>query len=285
MTATAATLIRRGVRLPGPGNWMLIASVTTLLVFIAMAVFAPLIAPHNPDAVNLADTLAGPSPAHWLGTDGDGRDVLSRIIFGARTSLIGPLFVVAGAAVLGVGIGLLCAWRGGWVDSVLSRVIELVFAFPGILLAILVVAVFGAGLMSVVLALVVAYTPYLARLARSVAMAERSRPYVQALELHGFGALRIMARHVLVNIAPFLLAQCALCFGYALIDLAGLSYLGFGVQPPGSDWGEMISEAQSAIIQGRPLSALAPGVCIVLAVIAFNLLGEAISDRIRGEAP
>lgn len=248
---------------------------------VVIAVLGTWFTPHDPDAVSLSDYLGAPSPAHWLGTDQAGRDVLSRLISGARISLLGPLGVVVGSTVLGVTVGVVSAWRGGWVDTVLSRIVELVFAFPGVLLAILVVAVIGPGLVASVFALAVAYTPYMARLTRAFALAERERPYIRALEMQGFSSLKVIVRHLIPNIAPLVLAQSSLCFGYAMIDLAGLSFLGFGVQAPQADWGSMISEGQSALIQGYPISAIAPGVCIVIAVVCFSLLGEGIADRVR----
>jgi len=280
--ADAAPLVRRRwvPRLVGGGP-LVVFSVAVLTVLVVVAVLAPWLSPQDPDAVSLSDSLAGPSAAHPLGADQAGRDVLSRLIWGARTSLLGPLGVVTGATVLGVAIGVVAAWYGGWIDAALSRVIEVIFSFPGVLLAILLVAVLGAGLDSTVLALAVAYTPYMARMTRGVALSERHRPYIRSLEIQGFSAWGITTRHLIPNIAPFVLAQASLCFGYAMIDLAGLSFLGFSVQPPQADWGAMISEGQSALLQGAPLSALAPGAVIVIAVVAFSLLGEGIADHIR----
>lgn len=262
------------------GNWMTFSASIVLSVMILIALLAPLIAPYDPTAVSLIDSLQGPSAAHWLGTDDAGRDVLSRVIHAARISLLGPLGVVIGATVLGVLIGMIAAWSGGVVDGILSRIVEILFAFPGVLLAILVVAIAGPGLTSTVLALAVAYIPYMARVTRSVAIAERGSPYVQALEIQGMPAWQILMRHLLPNITPFVIAQATLLFGYAMIDLAALSFLGFGVQPPAADWGAMASEGQAALIQGLPLPALAPGALIVLAVVSFSLLGEGISERI-----
>ncbi|WP_067177432.1 ABC transporter permease [Microtetraspora niveoalba] len=285
MATQALPLVRRRwlPRLRGAG-WMAASAVAVLAGLVLVALLAPWLAPQDPDAVSLAESLNGPSAAHPLGTDQAGRDVLSRLIWGARISLLGPLGVVVGATLLGVTVGVVAAWRGGWVDAALSRMIELIFAFPGVLLAILLVAVLGAGLDSTVLALAIAYTPYMARITRGVALSERNRPYIRALELQGFAAWGIALRHLIPNIAPFVLAQASLCFGYAMIDLAGLSFLGFGVQPPRSDWGAMISEGQTALLQGMPLSALAPGAAIVTAVVAFSLLGEGIADHVRKAA-
>lgn len=263
------------------GSALTVVAVAALGLSVLVAIFAPLIAPYDPNQVSLIDALQPPSMAHLLGTDEAGRDVLSRIIWGARISLLGPLGVVAGSTVVGVLIGVLSAWCGGWVDAVLSRIVEILFAFPGVLLAILIVSVFGPGLGSTVLALAIAYVPYMARTTRSVALAERQMPYVTALELQGMSGWRVATLHLLPNIAPFVLAQTSLCFGYAMIDLAGLSFLGFGAQPPDADWGAMVAAGQSAMIQGSPAPALAPGIVIVIAVVSFSLLGESIAERVR----
>ena len=262
------------------GNGLTLAALVVLVLLVLMAVLAPVIAPQDPYAVSLLDALQGPSAQHLLGTDEAGRDVLSRTIYAARISLLGPLGVVLGSAILGVLIGVVSAWRGGAVDAVLSRIVEILFAFPGVLLAILAVAIFGPGLNSIVIALAIAYIPYMARVTRSVAIAERGSLYIQALETQGMPAWQILIRHLVPNIIPFVIAQATLCFGYAMIDLAGLSFLGFGVQPPEADWGAMSAEGQSALIQGIALPALAPGAMIVLAVVSFSLLGEGLAERI-----
>ncbi|MGW0587218.1 ABC transporter permease [Streptosporangium sp. NPDC002607] len=266
-------------RLAG-GDKLVTTALAVLTVLIIAAVLAPLIAPHDPDAVDLSATLSGSTPDHLLGADQSGRDVLSRLIFGARTGLLGPLVVVVVSTLLGMLIGVTAAWHGGVVDSVLSRAMELVFSFPALLLAIILVAVFGAGLTAPVIAMSVAYAPYVGRLARSVALQEKARPYIQAYRVQGWSGWVICVKHLLPNIAPLILAQSAINFGYALMDLAALSFLGFGVQPPTADWGAMINEGSSALLQGATLPALAPGVAIVITVVAFGIVGESIADRV-----
>ncbi|MFC9330704.1 ABC transporter permease [Kitasatospora sp. NPDC057015] len=254
------------------------------LAFVALivltAVLAPWLAPADPNAVDLGNALAGPSPDHLLGVDASGRDTLSRLIVGARTSLLGPLGVVAFSTVAGVAVGVTAAWRGGWLDSVLSRSTELVFAFPGMLLAILIVAVYGEGLLAPVIALAIAYLPYVSRLTRSLVLAERQRPYVEAYRVQGHSGLQICLRHVIPGIAPIVLAQSTINFGYALMDLAGLSFLGLGVPALTPDWGRMVFDGQSAIQHGYPLSAILPCVAIVLTVVAFNVVGERWADQV-----
>ncbi|GAA5020642.1 ABC transporter permease [Kitasatospora paranensis] len=254
------------------------------LAFVALvvltAVLAPWLAPYDPNTVDLGNALAGPSADHLLGVDASGRDTLARLVVGARTSLLGPLGVVVFSTVAGIAIGVTAGWRGGWLDSVLSRSTELVFAFPGMLLAILIVAVYGEGLLAPVVALAVAYLPYVSRLTRSLVLAERTRPYVEAYQVQGHSGLQICLRHVIPGIAPVVLAQSTINFGYALMDLAGLSFLGLGVPALTPDWGRMVFDGQSAIQHGYPLSAIVPCAAVVLTVVAFNVVGERWADQV-----
>lgn len=203
-----------------------------LVLFVLVAVFAPWIAPQDPTFGQLGDTLLGPSAQHWLGTDQGGHDTLSALIVGTRTSLAGPLAVVLFSTVLGIAVGLFAAWRGGWIDTAVGRVLDVVFAFPALLLAILAVALFGKGMTAPVIAMAIAYMPYTARLVRGLAVQEKSRPYIAAYRVQGHSGLYVTVRRLLPNIAPTLLAQSTVNFGYALLDLAALSFLGLGVQPP-----------------------------------------------------
>ena len=275
--------LRRRVprRLLVRGNGLLFHLALGFLALLVMVgVFAPVLAPADPTLSDLSQSLVGPSSEHLLGADKSGRDTLSRLLYGARLGMIGPLLVVVCSTLLGLVFGLVAAWRGGWVDTVLSRSQELVFAFPGLLLALLAVATFGSGLMAPALAMAVAYFPYVGRLVRSAAIAEQAKPYVAAYVVQGFSGWTVSVRHVLPNIGGIVLAQSALNFGYALMDLAALSYLGFGVPPPAADWGTMISEGQSALLAGYPLPVILPGIVIVLAVMSFTLVGEGIADRV-----
>ncbi|MFE7233822.1 ABC transporter permease [Streptomyces sp. NPDC002405] len=284
MTAINATELNRrpGLRrlqVFGQGP-LFTAAVVLLAALVAVAVFAPLLAPYDPDALDLQATLAGSSADHLLGADQSGRDVLSRLLYGARSGLLGPLLVVGLSTLLGIVVGVVAAWRGGWVDSVLSRSMDLVFSFPGLLVAIMFVAVVGPGMTAPVIAMAVAYMPYVGRLVRSLAQQEKARPYIESYRVQGWSGWTICVRHLLPNIAATVLAQSAINFGYALMDLAALSFLGFGVQPPTADWGAMINEGEGALLQGAMLPALAPSVCIVLAVVAFSIVGEGIADRV-----
>lgn len=252
-----------------------------LLVVAGMAILAPVLAPHSPEATSLLNSLLPPgSEGHPLGTDSVGRDLLSRLMYGARLSLLAPLAVVLLSGVLGTAIGLLAARAGGWVDAVLSRGMDIVFSFPSLLLAMLVVAVFGPGLAAPICALAVSYTPFIGRVVRSVALQEGARPYVESYRVMGFGELWVTVRHLLPNMLPVLLAQGALSFGYALMDLAALSYLGLGVRPPEADWGSMISQERGAMLQGEPWSGLLPGLVVLLTVVSVNLIGEHVGTSV-----
>ncbi|MEU0405828.1 ABC transporter permease [Streptomyces sp. NPDC006197] len=281
-TTSAVPYRRPGLRALRPfGRGPLFAvSVAMLAALVLVALLAPVLAPYDPEALDLSASLVGTTGDHPLGTDQSGRDVLSRLLHGARTGLLGPLLVVGVSTLLGTLLGVVAAWRGGWVDTLLSRSMDLVFAIPGLLLAILLVSVVGEGLTAPVIAMSVAYTPYVGRLVRGIARQEKARPYIEAYVVQGWSGWTVSVRHLLPNIAPTVFAQSAMNFGYALMDLAALSFLGFGVQPPAADWGAMINEGQAAVLQGAMLPALAPSACIVLAVVAFGVVGEGLADRI-----
>ncbi|MFG2882736.1 ABC transporter permease [Streptomyces sp. NPDC048297] len=267
-------------RIRSAGSPLHLCCLAFVVLVVAAALFAGVVAPHDPNAVDLGNALAGPSAAHPLGVDEAGRDTLSRLLLGARTSLLGPLGVIVFSTVAGVVVGTAAAWKGGWLDSVLSRSTELVFAFPGMLLAILIISVYGEGLLAPVVALAIAYLPYVSRLTRSLVLAERERPYVSAYQVQGHSGLQICLRHILPNVAPVVLAQSTVNFGYALMDLAALSFLGLGIPALTPDWGRMVFDGQTAIQRGYPLSAIVPCVLIVLTVVAFNVVGERWADRV-----
>ena len=255
-----------------------IASAGVIALALVITLIGPLLAPHDPYLGQLANSYVGPSEGSPLGFDGQGRDVLSRLLVGARTSLLGPLAVVVMSIAVGTSLGVWTSWTGGRIDAVVSSVLDTLFAFPGILLAILATAVFGKGLTAATIALAVAYTPYVARILRGAALRERNLPYIAALEVQGASGLAICVRHIVPNINPLILAQATTFFGFAVVDLAAISFLGLGVQPPLPDWGVMVSENASGVVQGYPLAALSAGVCIVAVVIAFNLLGQRLYE-------
>ncbi|SDP42340.1 peptide/nickel transport system permease protein [Streptomyces sp. cf386] len=259
---------------------LVITGAVFLVLVVLAAAFAPLLAPYTPDAIDLSASLVGTSGDHLLGTDSSGQDLLSRVLHGARTSLIAPLALLAIAALLGVTLGTVAAWRGGWVDTLVSRVTDVMYAFPGLLFVVLIIAVFGAGITTSVLGLGLAFAPTIAKYTRSVALAERAKPYVDSYRVQGMGGLRICVRHLVPNLARSIVGYLVVLFGEALMSLATLSYLGFGSQPPSSDWGLMVQEGQAAIVQGALLPALVPGTAIAAVVVAFNVVGVWAADRL-----
>jgi peptide/nickel transport system permease protein len=263
-------------RLQG-SNVLVIGCAVVIGLAVFLAVFGPLLAPHDPNAASLGNAYVGPAPGHPLGYDSQGRDLLSRLLTGARTSMAGPFLVVAGSMIAGSVLAVAAAWAGRWVDATISTVLDILFAFPAILLAVLAAAVFGAGLTAPTLALAVAYTPYIARVLRGAALRERARDYVAACEVQGLSAVAICARHLIPNLMPLIVAQATLTFGYAMVDFAAISFIGLGVQPPTADWGVMVASGQSGVLQGYPLESLTAGLCIVVVVVAVNLLGERLA--------
>ena len=282
--AAGVTAVASGSRTGRQGRFSpaLIISAAVIAAAAVVAIAGPFLAPYNPDLPQLSQYFVGPTPDHLLGFDAQGRDVLSRLLYGARTSMIGPVAVTLICMTLGSLLAVTAAWRGGAYDALIGSGLDIVFAFPGILLAVLAAAVFGAGLVAPVLALSVAYTPYVARVLRGAALRERAQPYVAALEVQGASSIAICLRHLIPNMLHLIVAQATTLFGYAMVDLAAISFLGLGVQPPAADWGVMVSENHQGIIEGYPIPALAAGLCITIVVVAFNILGERLYER--GEA-
>jgi len=279
MPTAEASASRRGLavlRAIGPAG---IASAAVIAAATFAAVFGPLLAPYDPDLPNLSLAWASRAGGHLLGYDFEGRDVLSRLLAGAQSSMLGPLAVVILSVTAGTLLAVTAAWRRGVSDTAVSTGLNVLFAFPGILLAILAAAVFGAGLPAAAIALSIAYLPYVARVLRGAALRERGQPYVAALEVQGASATAICLRHVIPNIGPLIVAQATILFGYAMVDLAAVSYLGLGVQPPTANWGVMIAENQDGLLLGHPLPAVAAGLCIVAVVIGVNVLGERLFEQ------
>jgi ABC-type dipeptide/oligopeptide/nickel transport system permease subunit len=273
-TVGRAPAVKRG------SSWTFHACLVVLGVAVAAAVFAPLVAPYDPAATDFGNLWAPPSGAHWLGTDQLGRDVLSRVIHGARPSLLGAIALLAFATVLGVLIGVVAAWRRGWVDAVLARVTDVMFAFPGLLFVVLVIAVFDRGPATAVIGMGLAFAPVIAKFTRAIALEELSRSYVDAYRLQGVGGVRLCAGYVLPNLLPTLVGYLVVLFGEGLMSLAALNFLGFGAQPPSSEWGLMVEEARAGVIQNHIGPALAPGLAIAVVVVATNVVGVRLSDRL-----
>ncbi len=253
-----------------------------IAAFVAIAVFAPWVAPYDPRAQDLLATLDGPSADHWLGTDEVGRDVLSRMIFGARVSLLAAAQAVILALVLGLPPGLVAGYFGGWIDTVVSRINDTVMSFPPLLLAIAIVGVFGPNLRNAMIAVGIIFAPRFLRLTRASVLAVREETFIEASRSIGTPTIRILRTRVLPNVLSPLLVQVSLSLGFAMLAEAGLSFLGLGVQPPEASWGAMIGRAYRFLNQS-PTLVIFPGVAIVIAVLAFNLFGDAMRDSIGRE--
>lgn len=257
----------------------------TMLVFVVVAIFAPLIAPHDPYQQNLRGALQPPSGDHLLGTDPLGRDVLSRIIYGTRTSLAVGLISVGVAAFLGMSLGLLGGYSGGILDALIMRCIDALMTIPPLLLALAIGVALGGGLGNVMLALGIALIPVYARLMRGQVLTVKENEYITAAKAIGCSEGRIMLLHVFPNTIPPLIVLITLNLGLAVLAEAGLSYLGLGIAPPGAAWGSMVSDGYRYLLT-NPILSFAPGFCIILLVLAFNLVGDGLRDaldpRLRG---
>lgn len=267
-----------------PGWWrgalrhrsFVIGAVLSLLLVLA-ALISFVWTPWSPYEMNLANKLAAPSGAHWLGTDAFGRDVASLLLVGARNSILVGVIAVGIGLSIGTALGLLAAARRGWVEELIMRLADFTFAFPAILSAIMMTAVFGAGIVNSIVAIGIFNIPTFARVTRASANAVWSREYILAARACGKGNWRITLEHVLPNIASALIVQATIQFAIAILAEAALSYLGLGTQPPQPSWGRMLSEAQTLMFQA-PLLAVWPGVAIALAVLGLNLLGDGLRD-------
>lgn len=248
-------------------------------VFLVMAVLSVLWTPYDSAALAVSDRMLAPSATHWMGTDHLGRDVLSMVMAGARTSIAVALVAVGLGAGVGVPLGLLAAARGGLIDEVIMRGNDLVFAFPALILAILFTAIFGPGALNAMIAIGIFNIPVFARVARGGAMALWSRDYVRAARVAGKGRLRISAEHILPNIASQISVQATIQFSLGVIAEAGLSYVGLGAQPPIASWGRMLAESQT-MIGFAPWLAIFPGAAIFLTVLGLNLLGDGLRDAL-----
>jgi len=248
-------------------------------MLVLAAVLAPVVSPYDPNRQRLLDALQAPSPAHLLGTDENGRDVLSRILYGARVSLLAGVFSVAIALALGVSSGLVSGYFSGRVDNVIMRIMDALLAFPTLVLALAITAALGPGLRNAMIAIGVVYTPIFARLTRGQVLSLREREFVEAARTIGAGSGRIMVRHILPNVTAPLIVQASLSVAFAILAEATLSFLGLGVQPPEPSWGSMVSRGKDYLDQA-PWLSFAPGGAILLAVMGFNFVGDAIRDAL-----
>ena len=250
-----------------------------VVFLIAIAVFAPLVAPYDPTLTSFTQVRKPPTWAHWFGTDEVGRDVLSRVIWGARASLSAGLVSVGIAVGAGVPLGLLAGYAGGWVDTILSRIVDAMLAIPFLILAITLSAFLGPSLSTAMIAIGVTATPVFIRLTRGQTLGAKVEDYVEAARAVGNPHWRIALRHLLPNIVPPLLVQASLAIAGAIIAEASLSFLGLGQQPPAPSWGSMLNSAQRFLAQA-PWMAFWPGFAIFFAVLSFNLLGDGLRDAL-----
>ncbi len=254
-----------------------------LLVAVIAALAAPLVAPHDPLRQNLGDALARPGRAHWLGTDNVGRDVLSRVIWGTRVSLVAGFISVAIAALVGGLLGVVAGYLGGRVDGLVMRAMDAVLSFPPLVLALALGAVLGAGLTGVLIALGVVYTPTFARLMRGQVLAVKARDYVDAARALGASGWRIACRLVLPNAATPIVVQASLSVAFAILAEASLSFLGLGIQPPAASCGSMIN-AGRGYLQQAPWIVFGPGAALFVTVVGLNFVGDAVRDALDPRA-
>ncbi len=249
------------------------------LAIVVMAVFAGALAPYDPLAQGVGRANEAPSRAHWAGTDSFGRDMLSRIIYGARIALVVGIVSVLLAMVIGVTLGLVAGYYGGWLDVLIMRVMDGLFAFPIIILAIAMMAVMGFGVKNVIIAVAVGFIAPFARVTRADVLAVKEEPYVEAARLTGVSGPAIIARHVLPNVLAPIIVQAALRVSGAIITESGLSFLGLGPPPPTPVWGSMIAEGRNFIVMAPHISTI-PGVALMVTIVGLNLLGDGLRDTL-----
>jgi len=246
------------------------------MVFL-IALFAPYLTPYDPDAQDLSQALMAPCQEHMMGTDRFGRDMLSRVIMGTRSSVFSVLALVEAVAASGTAIGVYCGYFGGKADTVVMRFADICLAFPGMVFAIAIAGVMGGGITNAVLALAVISWPKYARLARGQVLSMQNSTYIQAAQMSGSGPWKVILRHILPNILGAIFVTAVLDIGTMMMEIAGLSFLGLGAMPPTAEWGSMMSNGRS-MIQTSPWVILAPGCAIFITVMIFNLLGDTIRD-------
>ncbi len=257
-----------------------LASTIVLVLFVLMAGFASQIAPYPDEGAgktNVGNTMLAPSGEHLFGTDRLGRDMLSRVIIGARSALIVPIGVVAFAVLLGAPLGAIAGYKGGWIDEIIMRITDLFLAFPSLLLAMAIVSALGRGLENAAIALVISWWPWYTRLVRGVTISLRQRYFVESAQAIGVSDWVIILRHILPNTISPILVQATVDMGTVILAMGGLGFLGIGTQPPSPDWGLMVSEGRSYILEQWWISTF-PGIAIFIVVLAFNLLGDTLRD-------
>lgn len=250
-----------------------------IIFFVLVAIIAPFIAPYGYDQLHAGERLTGPSAQNWFGTDDLGRDIFTRIVYGARISLFVGFFSVTGALVMGTLLGVIAGFFGRWIDLLISRIFDVLLAFPSILLAIAIVAILGPSLQNALLAIAIINIPIFGRLVRSRVLSIREEEYILAAKALGMKNSRILFHHILPNSVAPIIVQATLSFGSAILEAAALGFLGLGAQPPTPEWGKMLSDARQ-YIQTAPWTVLFPGLSIMLVVLGFNLLGDGLRDAL-----
>lgn len=250
-----------------------------ILLYISMTFLAPILSPYDPYAINLQDKLQSPSWAHWMGTDDKGRDILSRILYGSRLSLGVGFSSVAFGAFFGIILGLVSGYYGKWIDTIISRSLDVMLAFPGILLALAIISALGPSLINVTIAVGVFSIPLFARIVRGSTMEIKQLEYIDAIRTLGANDFIIIFRHIFPNILSPIIVQGSLRLATAILSAAGLSFLGLGAQPPSPEWGAMLSSGRDFIFSA-PYMAIFPGLMISILVLGFNLFGDGLRDAL-----
>ena len=260
------------------GNPLTAVAATGVLLFVLVAIFGPWIVPYDPVASNVSEALQPPSATHIAGTDQLGRDVFSRLIIAARLDLAIAISAVGISFVIGAVVGAFCGYAGGRLDRAVGRFVDVMMAFPLFVLAMGIVAALGNTVQNIIIATAIVNFPLYARVARAEANVRRNAGFVQAARLSGNGEMRILLVHILPNIMPIMIVQMSLTMGYAILNAAGLSFIGLGVRPPTAEWGIMVAEGAGFMVSGEWWIALFPGLALMLAVFCFNLLGDGLRD-------
>lgn len=268
------------------GRKVTVVGLILIFMFVITAIFAPILAPWDPYKQDLEHVLAQPGQHHHiLGTDGVGRDTLSRIIYGTRTSLVIGIGAIGIAALIGIVLGLVAGYFGGWRNTIMMRFVDATMSFPGILLALVIAAALGSGLKSIIIAIGISMMSIYARLMCGLVLSVSENDYVIAARASGASNLHIMLRHIFPNCLPSLIVMITLQMGFAILAEAGLSFLGIGIEPPGAAWGAMINDGCKHLLT-NPMLSFAPGMAIMLVVFAFNMAGDGLRDaldpRLRG---
>jgi peptide/nickel transport system permease protein len=275
---------RRIVRVMA-SRWIVMIGFVLVLIFVILAIFAPLIAPYDPNIGNLKIVLQQPSHEHLLGTDALGRDVLSRVIYGTRVSIVIGIVAVTIAGVVGMSLGLIAGFSGGWINMVIMRIIDAWMSIPPLIFALVIATALGPGLKNVIISLGIALVPGYCRMMCGEVLTLKENDYILAAYSIGSKKSRIMLRHILPNAFPALLVLLTLNIGFMIIAEAGLSFLGVGIRPPMAAWGAMVNDGYKYLYT-NPLLSFAPGLSVVLLVLAFNLVGDGLRDafdpKLRG---